>query len=151
MNCEDARDLILEADLTDLKMDTETPLSEHLRSCEQCRKSAEIILGTETTFAAAFDSLKSTRSFEEVIVTALSESAGNSRKRMRVLPVLIPLAAAAALIFLLIPLWTSDVGQRSDPVIPIITTEMPAVKAPAEQTAMILDSGDPDYQIIWLF
>jgi len=151
MNCEEARDLMFEADLTDLKMETDTPLSEHLRVCEECRNSAEIILGTESEFADAFDSLKPGRSFEEVVVTALSAPAESSRKRIRVLPALLPLAAAAALFFFIIPLWNGEVKMPRDPVLPILAAELPAVVAPVTKTAMILDSGDPDYQIIWLF
>ncbi|MFC1628747.1 hypothetical protein ACFL3H_06495 [Gemmatimonadota bacterium] len=151
MNCEEARDLMFEADLTDLKMETDTPLSEHLRVCEECRNSAEIILGTESTFATALDSLDPARSFEEAVVIALSVPDESGRKRIRLLPVLLPLAAAAAFFFFIFPLWNSHVGSEHELIVPILTAEMPAVKAPTEKTAMILNSGDPDYQIIWLF
>ncbi len=151
MNCEEARELMLEADLTDLKMETGTSLSEHLRGCRKCRSSAEIILGTESTFAAALDSLKPARSFEEAVVTTLSAPVESGRKRIRTLPILLPLAAAAVLFFFIFPLWNGEVEIPRDPVLPVLAVELPAVAAPVERTAMILDSGDPDYQIIWLF
>lgn len=151
MNCEESRQLIFEADLADLRMETGSHLSEHLRECAECRKTVEIILGTESTFSAALDALKPGRSFEEAVVTVLSETAEGGRRRIHLLPILLPLAAAAALFFIIFPLWNSEVGVPRDPVFPLLIAETPAVKAPAEKTAMILDSGDTDYQIIWLF
>jgi hypothetical protein len=68
-----------------------------------------------------------------------------------VFPVLLPLAAAAVLFLLIFPLWNGEVEIVRDPFVPAIMAEAPEVRAPAEGSAMIIDSGDPDYQIIWLF
>ena len=151
MKCEEARERIFEADLEELGMGGNSPLTEHLRECRECRQAAEVILGTESAFAAAFDSLAPGKSFEESVVTAISSVPGSSRKRFRALPVLLPLAAAAALILLIFPLWNDEVGMVRDPLVPALLAEAPAVRTPSERSAMILDSGDPDYQIIWLF
>jgi hypothetical protein len=151
MRCEEARELICEADLAELKMETDSPLSEHLRECSGCRRAADVILGTESAFAAAFDALTPGKSFEESVVTAVSTATLSSRKRSRVFPVLLPLAAAAVLLLLIFPLWNGEVEIVRDPLVPAIMAEAPEVRAPAEGSAMIIDSGDPDYQIIWLF
>ena len=151
MTCEEARELIFEADLEELAMGRDTPLAGHLRECGECRQAAEVILGTESAFADAFDSLTPGRSFEETVVNAISTAPGGPRRRFRALPVLLPVAAAAALFLLLFPLWTGEMGMVRDPLVPAVMAEAPALRAPSEGSAMILDSGDPDYQIIWLF
>ncbi len=151
MKCEEAGELIFEADLEELGMGGDSPLTGHLRECGECRQAAEVILGTESAFAAAFDSLAPGRSFEESVVTAISAVPGSSRRRLRALPILLPLAAAAALFLLIFPLWNREVGVVRDPFVPALLAEAPALRTPSERSAMILDSGDPDYQIIWLF
>jgi len=151
MKCDEAGELIFEADLEELEPGIETPLAGHLRECGECRQAARAILGAESAFAAAFDALTPGRSFEESVVTAITAIPGASRRRLRALPVLLPLATAAAILLLLFPLWNREAGIVRDPVIPVLMAEAPALRTPSERSAMIIDSGDPDYQIIWLF
>ena len=151
MNCDEARESMLEADLTDLEEEHTSPLSEHLQECEACRRLADLILETESSFASALDSLRPGRSFEETVVAAVSAPAGGARRRFRALPVLLPVAAAAAIFLLLVLPWQPEVGVPREPVVPGILAEIPQLSTPVEKTAMIIDAGDPDYQIIWLF
>ena len=51
MTCADARRAILEADVSALRGEDESPLALHLRGCQGCRRLAEAVLQGETLLA----------------------------------------------------------------------------------------------------
>lgn len=151
MNCDEARELLLESDPEELRIESDTLLSSHLRECSSCRKLASSILNTQSDLAVTLSSQMPALEFEEAMTRAVVDMQTGSTRRLRILPFLLPVAAAAALFLLLLPLWS----QGPEPPVEMLqverVAEYPAVKAPPGKTALILDSGRQDMQIIWLF
>ena len=151
MNCEEVRELLLESDLSDLTTEKDTPLSRHLQECAECRSLARAVVDAASALGSVLDAQEPEIRFEEAIVHAFSAGKKERSPRLRALPVLLPLAAVAALFILLVPILFRQEPIPVEFMVPEVTAELPALKAPPGKTAMILDSGDPDYQIIWLF
>lgn len=151
MNCAEVRELLLESDLSDLTTGEDTPLSRHLQGCPECRSLAQAVVDAASALGAVLDPQEPETLFEEAVVHAVTAGRKERHPRLRALPVLIPLAAVAALFILLVPLLFRQEPYPVEFRVPEVTAELPALKAPPGKTAMILDSGDPDYQIIWLF
>jgi len=151
MDCAEARERLLEADLEELRTEGGSPLAMHLMGCTDCRKAAEAIAGAESAIASVLERQQPASRFAEAVDTASRSVEISGRSRKRWFPLLLPLAAAAALFILLLPLFDRKVESPIEIVVPELQAELPAVKAPPGKSAMILDTGSPDFQIIWLF
>jgi len=153
MNCAEARELLLESELADLRMEGGSPLAEHLMACPSCQELARSVVEMESALASALGSREPDLAFEEAVVAAATPEKfrRSHRRRLRVLPALVPLAAAAVLVLLLLPRSGTRDEFPGRVLTPAMAAELPAVEAPPGKTAMILDTGNPDVQIIWLF
>jgi anti-sigma factor RsiW len=152
VNCQRAEGLLLEAAPEELTPDSDSPLGEHIRTCERCRSKAEAIRAAERGLGESLDGFQPSVSADELLEAAiLRERQRWSRNRFyrRAMPV----AAAAVLVLALgVSLFTSgprvteqfagQVGAMAEPA---------QFEAPSNRTAMVLNPGDSDIQIIWLF
>ncbi len=156
MRCTEARELLLTAEPDELRGEGDSTLAGHLRTCPACRRLATAILESEAALAADLDALAAGRSADVTGALLRSiEAAGLGRSRKRrplLIPFLLPLAAAALLAVLLLP-SRSHRDSREELALPaaFASAEAPALSTPPGRTALILDTDDPDYQIIWFF
>lgn len=148
MNCATARELLLVANPADLEGRTESELSQHLRSCEACRRAAELVLNglAELELGLASDPETS------ALTTARRAMAEARKRRVRSQWVrrALPLAAAAGLVALLVvrrspPLPPDTVPPRAP--IHDVTVTAP----PGGQSLAVLHTGDPNIVVIWFF
>ncbi len=152
MNCQRAEELLLEAAPEELTPDSDTSLGDHLRTCERCRRKAETIRAAELELGDALDGFLPSVSIDELLETAIQRER-QRWSRNRFYRRMMPVAAAAVLVIAVaLSLFTGgprgaaqfagQVGVMAEPV---------QFEAPLDRTAMVLDPGDSDMQIIWLF
>ncbi len=154
MNCTEARDRLLEADLAELKAEVDTDLSLHLQGCIRCRAVAERLAAEERTLAAALDAVRPRTGVEEALARAEAESA--SRGRVPTFPLrkawgLVPLAAAAAVAGVLI---TSSGGQLPGEPIDVAAVRhapAPIVEESTGQNVAVFETENPDIVVVWIF
>ena len=152
--CTEARDRLLEADLTELKGEVETDLSLHLQGCTGCRAVAMRLAAQERSLAAALDAARPRMGVEEALARAEAESA--SRGRVLTFPLrkawgLVPLAAAAAVAGVLI---TSSGGQLPGEPIDVAAVpqaSVPTVEASTGQNVVVFNTENPDIVVVWIF
>jgi hypothetical protein len=155
MNCADARDLLLEADLSELRGETETDLSRHIRSCARCRVAAEEIATEEGMLARALSDAGPRIGVEE----ALQRAAAEAHSRGKVLPFprrrvwgLVPIAAAAAAAAVL---FTRNGGQLPGEPIDLAAARdaapVPTVEASPGQSVAVFDTENPNIVVVWIF
>jgi hypothetical protein len=135
MNCTEAREALLVADLAELRGKAETPLGAHIGACPNCRRAASVIaLGT----AGLGSSIVRRRS-------------RGSRRSRRVVTLLVPLAAAMVLAVVLNGRRASVSEQplrvAHDPL-PVARTVSLEVKR--GQRVTMLKTADPKVTVIWL-
>jgi hypothetical protein len=138
MNCETAREEMLVADMEELRGESETALSMHLRSCVECRAQAETILGAQAGIANALSALRPASK----VVPIRSRT-----KRWVWLP--LPLAAAAALALLVISQQGDDTLPNIEAVTRMMFRETPLVAPPAGKQAMVIEKNN--MTIVWLY
>ena len=155
MNCTEARDRLLEADLAELDGEVETDLSRHLQGCAGCRTVAERLAAQERTLAAALDAVQPRVGVEEALARAEAESA--SRGRVLTFPLrkawgLVPLAAAAAVAGVLV---THNGGQLPGEPIDVAAlvqeAPVPTVEASTGQNVAVFNTENPDIVVVWIF
>jgi len=157
MTCEEALDLILEADPRSLEGRGDSPLAEHLRMCARCQSTANIVLEEEAQLSKAM-----TREAPRVDSMAILAAA----ERRRALPMGPPsmpvrwrtrsrnlamagLASAAAVIALLLGRNPSLPGpEYSVPQVEISGLDL---QVPDGRTAAVLETNNPDITVLWLF
>lgn len=154
MNCTEARDRLLEADLAELNGEADTELGMHVRDCAGCRAVAERLAGQERSLAAALDAVQPRMGVEEALVRVAAESA--SRGRVLTFPLrkawgLVPLAAAAAVAGVLV---TSNGGQLPGEPIDVAALHqapVPTVEASTGQSVAVFETQNPDIVVVWTF
>lgn len=154
MNCTEARDRLLEADLAKLKGEVDTDLSLHVRDCAGCRAVAERLAAQERTLAVALDAVRPRMGVEEALARAEAGSA--SRGRVLTFPLrkawgLVPLAAAAAVAGVLI---TSNGGQLPGEPIDVAAAHhapVPTVEESTGRNVAVFETENPDIVVVWIF
>ncbi len=154
MNCTEARDRLLEADLAELNGEVGTDLSRHLRDCTGCRALAERLAAQERSLAAALDAVRPRMGVEEALARAEAESA--SRGRVLTFPLrkawgLVPLAAAAAVTAVLV---THNGGQLPGEPIDVAAVRhapAPIVEESTGQNVAVFETENPDIVVVWIF
>ena len=152
MNCQKAEELLLEAALEELAPESDSPLGEHIRTCERCRRRAEAIRAAERELGETLDGFQPSVTADELLETAIHRERQRwSRNRFyrRAMPV----AAAAVLVLAVaLSLFTGGPREATQFAGQVGAMAEPAqFEAPSNRTAMVLDPGDSDIQIIWLF
>lgn len=155
MRCEEAIELMLEAELEELAGRGDSALAAHVRSCARCAATAERLLAGQRLLAAALDEVQPRVSADEVIAGArLHRKApsplGSRRLGRRGLAAAVPLAAAAALALLLL---------RDDPAAPepfpiarfAEHAADPVLTVPAGSNAAIFKTSNPKITVVWFY
>lgn len=151
MKCEDAVELILEADPPDLRGEGEGILPRHLRGCEKCRALARVVLEEERVLALKMVEEVPAPDLDRVLARGLaSEPAVLWRpkgKLRRAGFAIIPLAAAALV----------SVFLRSEPTLPGPTYSSPeptvalGLEVPEGRNAAVLQTKNPEITVLWFF
>jgi hypothetical protein len=139
MNCAAAREMMLEADLT------EPELIEHVRACAQCSAVVERIRTAERALRHALRSATPRRAADE----AIGRAKRHVPRYRRAWPA-VALAAAATLAALLF--------GRPEPVVPRLPLTPPAtvssglaVEAPPGRSVAVFRTDNPDIVVIWFY
>jgi predicted anti-sigma-YlaC factor YlaD len=150
MKCEEAYPLLLEADPDELRGESDSLLSEHLRSCARCRMVAERISREEERLRFALDAVRPRASTEEAGKRAAREA--HLRGRREIWHGLAPIAAAAGLAGIL---FVSTAGPTSEPLGEHTTTAAqtlpPVVEAAPGQQVAVFDTDNPNIVVVWSF
>jgi predicted anti-sigma-YlaC factor YlaD len=149
MTCGDARVALLEADLADLRGETDSVLALHLRGCPACREAAVAILAVEAAAGRRIADPSPRRDAAEAM--ALGRAAARRRRYGR-MAWLAPLAAAAGVVALITtrPARLPPGRDRAAAIQPPHPSRV-AVEAPAGQNVAVFETADADIVVIWLF
>jgi hypothetical protein len=151
MECIEVREFLHECDLAELLEEGVSPAAQHLSRCADCRKIADEMVNAQSALNAHLESRRPSRSFEELVESLGTVAEEKHASFFRPLPLILSTAAAAILLVVALPLFSRKVDLPIEGISSELRAELPVVQAPSEKTALILDSGNPDYQIIWLF
>ena len=148
MNWEMARDLVLEADLTDLRGEGHGDLARHIRGCPACRALAQRILDQTAALQATLERAASRRAADP----STSRRRRASRAAVRRWAIGIPLTLAASLAVLW--LGRRQAGQTPASGVPsqlaLATTPLD-VQVPPGQTVTVFQTDNPNIVVIWSF
>jgi len=156
MRCTDARELLLEADLAELKGTADTDLSRHIRDCGRCSAMAERIVAEEAALGVKLGAHRPRMDVDQAIARAAveAESRGKVLHFPRLNPAwgLVPLGAAAALAGVLL---TQNGGQLPGEPIDLAAVRAgataPAVEAAEGQNVAVFETDNPDIVVVWIF
>lgn len=137
MSCEQARDLMLEADLDELRGTGDSPLARHVRNCGECAGFANRIL---ESYGKMDNGLVSIHAAQLDIVPI--------RKR-RSLGWMSAPVAAAAVIALLVIARQNDPLPNVNGVARLMFSDAPIVAPRAGQQAMVIQKKE--MTIVWLY
>ena len=150
MNCENARDLLLEADLTELRGEGGGALVQHLHHCSTCQSQARRILDQTAALAAGLERV--TPPTPAHGLTRLRRPVPGARTRRWAIAV--PLALAAGLAVLLLGRRQADHPPASGVAIPDHMAPAPAsldVRMPPGQTFTVFQTDNPGIVVVWSF
>lgn len=143
MNCDTALDLMLEADLTELRGEGESELAQHIHTCADCRAKAGVILAGQNALAEVLDRISPRTAAPQAIRVA------KERARRRPWRVTVPLALAAGVGALL--LVRQPVPLPSNPP-SAVAREIPFdVRVPAGRSVAVFRTDNPNIVVIWSF
>jgi predicted anti-sigma-YlaC factor YlaD len=152
MKCVDAVELILEADPQDLAGKGDSILARHVRSCPKCRALALVVLEEERALAVQMVEAVPAPDLDAILALGLASenrpSSRHARKFRSAGYALIPLAAAAALVGLLL---------QSEPTLPGPAYSSPeptvalGLEIPEGRNAAVLRTDNPDITVLWFF
>ena len=125
MNCQEARDLILQADLPALRGMDGSALATHVQSCAACRRASDRILEDTALLGDALD----------------HHPVRLHRAGRVAVPVAI--AAAAALVLLLSP--------RGGPPVDSAADAPPVMVGVTDRNAAVFETPNPNITVVWLF
>lgn len=146
MNCETARERMLEADLSELRGEGE--LASHLQTCEGCRRRAQVILDQYAALRGALERQVPRLDPADPRWRTLSPQ----RPAWRRWQVLVPVALAASLAVLV-------VARRNQPSLPLnppvsvlaATGGGLDVQGPPGKTVAVFQTDNPNIVVIWSF
>lgn len=152
MNCSDAREALLEADIDQLEGRCEGALAEHLGGCPGCRGVARMILEGERGLGEAMLDLVPAPDLDDLLRRAgKTPSVGRKGIRQEVrwlVPRLVPLAAAAALVALFLG---REPVLPGDPVVHLAQAPGLGLEVPEGQDVAVLATNNPDITVLWFF
>lgn len=131
MNCTEARELLLEADLVELRGEGLSPLARHLASCAECRRAAAHLLDTTRLLADAL------------------ESRPHPRRRPHVVQWSLAAAASLAVIFVAVRSQGSNDGATTLPA--AAPSHGAEVSAANGRSVAVFRTADPNITVVWFF
>ena len=158
MLCRDALRALLEAEPQELRGEGESAVAAHVRECSACRVAADALLAGEESLAETLRGQAPPLNVESLLERARSadeESVelpfpGRRTWRSAAWKSVVPLAAAAAMAFLLL---TRDGGIPSvTPVSePVVITTAQVLEAPEGKNVAVLETQNPAIAVVWFF
>jgi hypothetical protein len=143
MTCAEAREAILEADVSELEGDVATPLAWHLGACSRCREVAAAVLAGERGLALELIRAVPELDLDDILAAVTSTSRSASPWRFA------PLALAAGLAALFLAREpTSLPGPAFEPAQAAPGLDL---EVPPGWTAAVLATDDPNITVLWLF
>jgi anti-sigma factor RsiW len=152
MNCTEARDLLLEADLAELRGEGESEVARHVRECTRCRATAREIIEQEGALAHSLAGVRSRVSADATAAEAAAAKVLPLRPRWkRRWATVIPAALAATIAGILLT------SNGTSPTVVPSTTEVaavaavPVVDAASSETFVVFNTDNPDIVVVWLY
>ncbi len=137
MTCDTMRERILEADLAELRGETDTPLAKHLRECHACRSVADKIEQAEAELGVALDTMSK----------RVRTRRTTAPRRLGHWAVLVPLAAAAGLAAIMVGRGTEAPTIPAPPALQVVA--LPVIESADDQIVAIFTTDDPDIVVVW--
>lgn len=158
MSCDEMRDRMLEAPLAALAGEGASPLARHLGECASCRSHARRIVAGTRALADRLDALEPRISGDEAVRLARPEraitgSVGPERRSPAAAWIAIPLAAAAAVAWLLIPGdGPRPAGPEHAPP-PERASSDPGfrIEVPVGRRVAVFETPDPEIRVVWFY
>ena len=151
MNCEAAREKLLDAELSELRAEGGGELARHLSACPECRERAQRILEQTAQLAAALERVVPPAPPDGLSQRAMEGDGGRWRP-MRRWAVAVPLALAASLAVMLLrrpPSSPPPPDRSSRP--PALATAPLDVKGPPGVSVAVFQTDNPNIVVIWHF
>ncbi len=143
MKCDEAYPLLLEAE-------TDSLLSEHVRSCVRCRTVAQRINREEERLRTALDAVRPRVSADVAGKRAAWEA--RLRNRKRIWYGLAPVAAAAGLAgILLVSNGSPTPGSLGAPTTTAQQALPPVVEEAPGQNVAVFETDNPNVVVVWSF
>lgn len=143
MNCESAIDLMLEADLPELRGEGDAGLARHIHTCAGCRAKAGVMLAGQDALAETLNHASARAPAPGAIRLA------RDRSRRRPWRVALPLALAAGIGALLVFRQPSQLPQMLPPVRG--ANARLDVRVPAGRAVAVFQTDNPNIFVIWSF
>lgn len=156
MNCEAARDLLLEADLVELRGDGDGELARHLRMCAACGRRAQRILHQYAALQGALDRAGP----PAVPADALRGPRSGRTGPVRRWTVAVPLALAASLAVWLLQRPRGLPAPAGGPAAPAALASFGRtghaaapldVQVPPGRAVTVFQTDNPNIVVIWSF
>ena len=154
-SCAGFRELLLEADPSELRGVGESPLALHLRHCARCAADAERVLAAQQRMAAALAGLTASAAPPpapgRTEPRAWSAPGSRARTRRRLILGAAPLTAAAVLMLLLVQQRDRDELPLLEPVSEQIAVagDVPVVNVSTAHDVAIMKTSDPNITVVW--
>lgn len=153
MTCDFARELMLEADLSDLAGTGQPELAQHLEICVACRARAERILHESRSLADAVSAMRPKRPLTRAQEQAerVAQVLAAKQRKWRRIGVAAPIAIAAGVGGLL--LWGNGNGHQyaTPPTTGVSRIADFDVEAPPGTSVAVFGTDNPKIVVIWYF
>ena len=149
MNCTEARNLLLEAELAELHGEGESEVARHIHECARCRTMAQEIVEQEGALAEALAGVRPGVSAATAADEARTPEVIPLPRWRRRWTALIPAALAATIAGILLT------GSGTPPAQPAAETAavaaVPVVDAASSERVVVFNTDNPDIVVVWLF
>jgi anti-sigma factor RsiW len=152
MNCTEARELLLEAELAELRGEGESEVARHIRDCARCQSMAREIVEQEGALAQALAGVRPQVSADTVAAAAATAKVLPLRPRWKRRWAAVITAALAATIagILLTSNGTPPADVPSTTEVAAAAT-VPVVDATSSETFVVFNTDNPDIVVVWLY
>lgn len=146
MNCETAREHMLQADLADLRGEGAGELAQHLRACQTCGERARRILEQTTALAATLE-----RAAPRTAAATIRRG-GAAWKAPRRWAVAVPLALAASVaVMVLVRNRTGQAPVSAVTLSPAVAAAPLDVQVRPGRAVTVFQTDNPNIVVIWSF
>ena len=145
MNCAAAREMMLEADLSELDGTIESELIQHVRACAHCSVAVQRILAAERELRHALSNAAPRLAADQ----AIQRAARRVPPYRRAWPA-IALAAAATLAALLLS-RPESIGPMAQPTPRPMGASGLAVETPPGRSVAVFHTDNPNILVIWFY
>jgi hypothetical protein len=149
MNCTEARERILEADLAELRETGDSALSKHIRLCAPCRTMAGRILRDELALARVLSEVPPRVEVERALLDKRRAAMLRRRRWTRLVPALAAAGLAGVLLTQapILPIGGGPPASLPAEVLPVT----PSVDPPSDRSVVVFETDNPNIVIIWLY